>query len=546
MRQRNRRNFCSRLSPVRLGILTVILVYSIRYWLFPSWFTQLRRQEERRHPFGWWWLPSSSLLDHLSEKSQAIADAKRLQREQNKVTEANKQERYKILERLSPKWFHRNDLQSAASPDTSAHSQEDAKSKMGAADATRNRMVKEDANLGNPDIHLPDDGKQSVVHENARAQAGTTKDSIPYSAPRTLSNMDLFSNQTSCPPQLNPSDISTTLVIQTSLDRSWVLEETCRRWKDPIVAVLALTTAQSKLDSSTIHSEWKSKCPNLNIVIYQMTPDQQDPAMYPVNHLRNLGLDHVQTSHLLVVDVDFVPSDGLADDIRKAIVWRQAIREKNPDAIRAANREAIVIPAFQRNTAEPCLTETECKQFLSNDSSFIPRGFEELRSCMLRKDCTVFQYEDNWEGHHSTKSEQWLAKRWYEEENTPQTDMKDLKRILCFDSLRYEPYVVIRWCPGGNIGPPIVTTPFYDERFHGYGKNKIQYIQHLRFAGYEFAVLPGGFIVHNPHPPSKSKEVWNDRQSHSLHKEMDELYPIFLQELFNKFETSLDEAVGQC
>ena len=38
-----------------------------------------------------------------------------------------------------------------------------------------------------------------------------------------------------------------------------------------------------------------------------------------------------------------------------------------------------------------------------------------------------------------------------------------------------------------RAGPP---TPLYDERFTGYGKNKIEHVTHLRWAGWRFAVLP--------------------------------------------------------
>ena len=39
----------------------------------------------------------------------------------------------------------------------------------------------------------------------------------------------------------------------------------------------------------------------------------------------------------------------------------------------------------------------------------------------------------------------------------------------------------------------------FDERFVGYGKNKVQLLVHLRRAGYAFDVLGGGFVVHFPH-----------------------------------------------
>ena len=46
-----------------------------------------------------------------------------------------------------------------------------------------------------------------------------------------------------------------------------------------------------------------------------------------------------------------------------------------------------------------------------------------------------------------------------------------VSRISCFHSLRYEPYLVV---PLGGA------TPYFDERFVGYGKNKIQHVTHLR------------------------------------------------------------------
>lgn len=42
--------------------------------------------------------------------------------------------------------------------------------------------------------------------------------------------------------------------------------------------------------------------------------------------------------------------------------------------------------------------------------------------------------------------------------------------------------------------------PLYDERFVGYGWNKVQWIEHLRRFGYQFYVFNKGFIIHCPHP----------------------------------------------
>ena len=49
-----------------------------------------------------------------------------------------------------------------------------------------------------------------------------------------------------------------------------------------------------------------------------------------------------------------------------------------------------------------------------------------------------------------------------------------MRPIECFRSNRYEPYVVVS----------MAQMPLYDERFAGYGKNKIQHVSHLRRMGY--------------------------------------------------------------
>ena len=72
-------------------------------------------------------------------------------------------------------------------------------------------------------------------------------------------------------------------------------------------------------------------------------------------------------------------------------------------------------------------------------------------------------------------------------------------------------------------------TPPYDERFLGYGKNKIQHVAHLRRLGFGFAVFPNHFLIHVPHPRSKAKDAWTS--SWSVHRGIDKLYDNFLKEL---------------
>ena len=56
--------------------------------------------------------------------------------------------------------------------------------------------------------------------------------------------------------------------------------------------------------------------------------------------------------------------------------------------------------------------------------------------------------------------------------------------------------------------PVSPTTPMFEEAFHGYGKNKIQHVVHLRYVGFEFSVLAHAFVIHFPHPKSAARLSW--------------------------------------
>ncbi len=43
--------------------------------------------------------------------------------------------------------------------------------------------------------------------------------------------------------------------------------------------------------------------------------------------------------------------------------------------------------------------------------------------------------------------------------------------------------------------------PYFDERFINYGCNKVQWIEHLRYLGFEFSVLSQSYALDMPHPP---------------------------------------------
>jgi hypothetical protein len=518
-----------------------------------------------------WLLRDTTLQLPTMEEQRDTASKLNIERDQLDA-EGGISDRLRILEKIVPDWFHRNDEQPLAKPDVPVSSKTETQPiptgdriPQPRKDVDSEHIVEDRPPENDGKVHsrkaritrMKESNKDGVEKGNELANPKALE---PYGGPalvvrkagdriRHLGNTDLFVNETKCPANLIPDDVQTTLVIQSSSNRLWILAETCKRWNDPIIAVIALTSTEDHDEVSALLSGWDDKCPHLQVIVYQMDTDEEKPEMYPVNRLRNIGLDAVHTSHVLVADVDFIPAQDLARLIRTTLLDRARLRVLKDDMI-PKDQDAIVVPAFERLLAEPCTSEDSCKEHLRSNSSFIPHTFDDLRSCIAEKSCIVFQSKVNWEGHFSTHSEDWLKKKWYQGEpiafGEGKPSVRHIRTLDCFDSLRYEPYVVLQWCPTGKPDPVRATAPYYDERFHGYGKNKIQYIQHLRLAGYQFAVLPEGFIVHNPHRDSKAKETWNNVKESTLHADMDRLYPTFLKELFQKYRYSKHRAVELC
>ena len=216
---------------------------------------------------------------------------------------------------------------------------------------------------------------------------------------------------------------------------------------------------------------------------------------YPVNWLRNLALAKVNTTHHLVSDVDFMPSRGLRASVLDQGRWL------------AYEKLALVVPAFQRRGSN-CKTVDECRAKLDPLSETVPGRYGQLVKCLELESCIVFQGDNSPTSHSTTDSGRWLTET-------------EVRPIPCFRSNRYEPYLVVRTSPD--------VTPRYDERFVGYGKNKIQHVSHLRKIGFAFAVLPRQFLVHVPHPKSTAKNQWVS--SYETHKAIDTLYSTFLKEL---------------
>uniref|UniRef100_A0A7S0J5T3 Glycosyltransferase-like protein LARGE2 n=1 Tax=Calcidiscus leptoporus TaxID=127549 RepID=A0A7S0J5T3_9EUKA len=261
-----------------------------------------------------------------------------------------------------------------------------------------------------------------------------------------------------------------TFVSQTSEDRVWMVEHLVKRWGGAIsIAVYVVTEKEIKLHRKRLAKIGRQPGSSIIEVRGRLSDG------YPINALRNVALKAVRTSHFLLSDIDLWPSVDSYNEILA-----------HGSALTAETHTALVLPAFEFATSTPKdeLSRIKVREAVAKE---LPETFGQLRECFRvgkPPRCRIFK--SSTDTHLSTSYDRW----WRASERY---------RISCFHSLRYEPYLVL---PSRN------STPMFDERFLGYGKNKIQWIQHLRLSGFSFHVLPQAFVIHCPHPTSASRQNW--------------------------------------
>jgi hypothetical protein len=97
-----------------------------------------------------------------------------------------------------------------------------------------------------------------------------------------------------CPTQtqLDPSQVTLTLVTQCTQDRLWMMEYHCQRWGPNPISLVVYTHA-SVFD---IQTELKSFGCHVDLITVQVVPADHKED-YPVNMLRNKALSAVRTTH---------------------------------------------------------------------------------------------------------------------------------------------------------------------------------------------------------------------------------------------------------
>lgn len=543
-------------SPIRRGFSLLLLFYVLIYLIcipftrFLMHYGQLlssKKNSNDYHP-----LNINTNTDSTQSHHHAIHLDSKIT---NLKVSSHKRIRYNIIQQLVPDWVPKG------------HDKEEEEEEQEQEDPKDQHQEEEEYKK---DMDIP--------------SSNTTHPSIPL---RTLNNRYLHDTNSKCHTRMNVTSNNNimkndiTLVLQGTLDRLPLIRLTCQRWNQaPIVMVVYMKHDKDNdndddndddfISWSDLVWKYTSTCPHLTLIPYTPfsqtgEPDvnnsnsnnnnsnndskSQTTSWYPINKLRNIGLDHVQTTHVLVLDVDFIPSEGLDDAIQNVLLHGTTTNDN----------DAIVIPAFQRKAREPpCSNLEACLQHIQKDD-FIPSSTMDLKTCIRSKNCDIFQKDVKPQGHMDTRYSRWIKEIDTHGETSIATTTRtrtksSMHRIECFSTLEYEPYVVVPWCPSFESNPSndnnrtLITprSPYYDERFQGYGKNKIQMTSHLRYLGYKFWIMPStGFITHFPHSISKTKKDWIHNKE-NLHQQMDQLYSQYLTELEHTYQNEFEIMTPLC
>ncbi|XP_070814712.1 xylosyl- and glucuronyltransferase LARGE2s [Chaetodon trifascialis] len=272
-------------------------------------------------------------------------------------------------------------------------------------------------------------------------------------------------------------DTDVTLVAQLSMDRLQMLEAICKHWEGPISLALYMSDAEAQ--QFLRYAQASEVLKNRKNVGYHIV--YKEGQFYPVNLVRNVALKNANTPYVFLTDVDFLPMYGLYDYLRKSVVQLDM----------AHTKKALVVPAFET---------------LRYRLSF-PKSKAELLSMLDMGTLYTFRYHVWPKGHAPTNYAKWrTATTPYRVEWEPD----------------FEPYVVVRR-----------DCPEYDQRFVGFGWNKVSHVMELDAQEYDLMVLPNAFMIHMPHAPSF--DISKFRSSSSYRNCLNTLKDEFHQDLSRKY-----------
>ncbi|XP_039299350.1 beta-1,4-glucuronyltransferase 1-like isoform X2 [Nilaparvata lugens] len=185
-----------------------------------------------------------------------------------------------------------------------------------------------------------------------------------------------------------------------------------------------------------------------------LTNNYASTRNFPGNLLRNVARRATPSDHVLVLDIDMLPSDNLRQDFYEFASQRGLFRKSERE-----DKTVFVVPAFELAAeATP------------------PHNKAQLLKAVEAGHARPFYSQLCWKCQVHTDYEAW-------QKELPSAELAPLFEVLWKDP--WEPFYLAR-----------NAVPFYDERFKQYGFNRISQVCELHVAGYKFSVLNNAFVIH--------------------------------------------------
>ncbi|ELU18085.1 hypothetical protein CAPTEDRAFT_135861, partial [Capitella teleta] len=238
------------------------------------------------------------------------------------------------------------------------------------------------------------------------------------------------------------------------IGRFGVLEKMLSNWEGPASVVFHVKHSDlSVLDSLYTKSKVLKDRKNVSFhLVYRRG------EFYPINYLRNVGVNQSRTPYTIFIDVDLVPNPGI---YQQAKVYIQQMLKPNL-------KVALVIPSFE--AIEEKLT--------------FPKNKAELLQQIQQNKTLPYKMHRGWNlGHKPTNFPKWLtATEPYE--------------ALWRDA--FEPYTITQT----DLMPP-----YNEDLFERMG-DKIAFGRELHARGFKFMVLPDQYVIHLMHATSEGTNMW--------------------------------------
>lgn len=248
-----------------------------------------------------------------------------------------------------------------------------------------------------------------------------------------------------------------TVVAQLTFDRITRLFSLQNRWSSYISTVLFLRSDVPLEDfkPEEIIERIKFSHPNLILgdnIDFHFVIAHKDLSRYPLNELRNISWKYVKTQKIFILDIDFIPDKDFIEHLNKV-----------PERIfKRLEKKLLVL----------CISAWDFACLNSDNENTCERLGPTLSN------------------HDSQKASN--VTRWISSEEPYQVEYE----------LYYEPYFIAH-----------VDIPRYDELFT-IGHDKTEHTYELAAAGYEFWIMPHGYIGHIPHPKEISHSLLNKYYSY--------------------------------